>query len=213
VDELARKLREHQEAHPQVGGLYRALHTFADRLIEHHFSHLDMPQLALSIEKDRRNKLGHYRPFDGYMMVHTINLNISTMKDGEEAAETLAHEIVHLWQVVDGHPCKKNHHGEDFHAMMAQIGIETRGPLGHHVSRTATWLNWMEENADLNLAAFTLPGVNQRARRQLNLFRCQCEGGNPVRSRKMLDIYCHDCGCDYEYVPISQRRRSGPSRS
>lgn len=212
MENLAADLRAHQEAHEVFGGLYRSLHTFSDRLIAEYFQGVDMPQIALSMNKTRRNRLGHYLPFDGYLLVHTVNLNIYTMKTGLEAASTLAHELVHVWQVVDGHPCVKNYHAADFHAKMAELGIETSGPLGEHRSETAKWLNWMEENSDLKLGSFLLPGAAQKARRQLNLFRCACEGGNPVRSRKWLDIRCNECGEDYEFVPPSARSRSRPSR-
>lgn len=207
-EELAKGLRAHQEAHPVIGTLYRSLHTFADRLLERFFSEDDMPQVVISVEKDRRNRLGHYRPYDGYTLCHSINLNIAALKDGLEAASTLAHEIVHVWQVVDGHPCQKNYHGQDFHSKMAELGIETAGPHGVHERNTADWLNWIEENSDLNLEKFVLPGADQKPRRQLNLFRCACEGGNPVRSRKWLTLQCLDCGEIYRYVPPSARSRS-----
>lgn len=211
MNELAKQLREHQEAHPILGGLYRTMHTFADRLIDQYFSDVAMPQVVISFEKDRRTKLGHYRPYDGYMLAHTINLNISTMKDGREAASTLAHELVHAWQAVDGHPCEKNYHGMDFHSKMAELGIVTQGPKGMHCDETADWLNWLEENDDLQLEKFVLPGVNQKTRRQLNLFHCACEGGNPVRSRKYLHLICMDCEQVYQYIPPSARSRSKKS--
>lgn len=211
MEDLAVSLRAHQEAHETLGGLYRALHTFADRLIERFFSDVEMPQIVLSMEKTRRNRLGHYRPSDGYLLVHTINLNIYTMKTGLQAASTLAHELVHAWQVMDGHPCEKNYHGTDFHEKMAELGIETVGPRGMHKRETDAWLNWMEENSDLKLDKFLMPGINQRARRQLNLFHCECDGGNPIRSRKWLDVTCNECGQEYQYVPTSARSRSRPS--
>jgi hypothetical protein len=211
MNELAKQLREHQESHPYLGDLYQALHTFADRLIERFFMDVRMPQVVISLEKDRRNKLGSYRPSDGYTLTHTINLNISTMKTGSEAASTLAHELVHAWQVVDGHPCKKNHHGADFHQKMAELGIITSGPLGMHKEETADWLNWMLENEDLEFERYVLPGASQKPRRQLNLFRCGCEGGNPIRSRKYLSVRCLDCGEIYAYVPPSARSRSKKS--
>lgn len=210
--ELASLLRQHQEDHPKLGELFTALHTFADRTAKRYFDDVDMPQFVISFDKDRRNKLGHYRMVDGYYQPHAINLNVHAMRNAAEAAETLAHEMVHLWQVVDGHPCVKNYHGDDFHAKAHSMGLDTRGPLGQHHGRKAEWLNWMEENADLELERYKLPGVDAKARRQLNLFHCGCEGGNPVRSRKWLDITCNDCGHDYEYVPTSARSRSAKSR-
>jgi hypothetical protein len=211
MEELAKQLREQQESHERLGPLYGALHGFADRLVERYFSDVNMPPCVISFEKDRRTKLGHYRPYDGYTLTHAINLNIWIMKSAVEAAETLAHELVHLWQVVDGHPCQKNFHGDDFHGKMLELGIETRGPTGMHVAKRAEWLNFLEENQDLELEKFVLPGVDLKPRRQLNLFHCKCEGGNPIRSRKMLDVFCNECQEDYEYVPPSARSRRRPS--
>ena len=212
MTELASMLRAHQEGHPTLGDLFKALHTFADRTCKRYFDDVEMPPVAISMDNDRRNKLGHYRIRDGYLQEHAINLNPLALRSGAEAAETLAHELVHLWQVVDGHPCVNNHHGADFHERIATMGIDARGPRGMHHGTTADWLNWMLENEDLELEKYLLPGAAQKGRRQLNLFRCQCEGGNPIRSRKWLDVHCYDCGEDYQYVPVSARRRSGATR-
>jgi predicted SprT family Zn-dependent metalloprotease len=212
VTELASMLRQHQESHPTLGDLFRALHTFADRTAKRYFDDVEMPPVAISLDKDRRTKLGHYRPRDGYLQEHAINLNVHAHRTAADLVQTLAHELVHLWQVVDGHPCVNNHHGSDFHTRIATMGIETSGPRGMHRSTSAEWANWLEENADLELERYVLPGVEAKARRQLNLFHCQCEGGNPIRSRRWLDVTCNECGEDYEYVPTSARRRSGGSR-
>lgn len=211
MTELANLLRQHQESHPTLGELFKALHTFADRTGKRYFDDVEMPQFVISLDKDRRNKLGHYRHYDGYYQPHAINLNVHALKNGSEAAETLAHEMVHLWQVVDGHPCVKNYHGPDFHERARSMGLMTVGSKGMHAGTSAEWLNWLEENGDLELAKYILPGVDAKAKRQLNLFHCACEGGNPIRSRKWLDVSCNDCGYDYEYVPASARRRSNKS--
>ena len=212
MSKLASMLRQHQEEHATLGPLFTALHTFADRTTDRFFSDVEMPPVVISLDKDRRNKLGHYRTRDGYFQEHAINLNVHAHRTAADLVQTLAHELVHLWQVVDGHPCVNNHHGADFHERAHTLGLDTRGPKGVHHGTMDIWLNWLLENEDLELEKYVLPGVEEKARRQLNLFHCQCEGGNPIRSRKMLEVYCHDCESDYVYIPISARRRSSKSR-
>jgi len=153
VSDITTALRAHQEADPILGGLFRALHTFADRTIDEFYHDTpDLPYPVVAMEKDRRSRRGYYTDRDGYALVHRINLNPYCLRNGAEAAETLAHELVHLWQSHVGRPIKRNYHSAEFHQRMAEYGIETTGKLGTHVSYLdVTWPNWMVTNEDLQL--------------------------------------------------------------
>ena len=204
MDSVTRELRVHQESHPVFGTIYKSLHTFADRTIDRFYEET-FPSPVISMEKDRRTRLGVYKVEDGYKMANAINLNPDGHKDGLELVETLAHEIVHLWQRAVGRPCKRNYHGAEFHERMLRYGITTSGPKGMHKSHSSLWLNWLDQNDDLYLDKFQLPGAEDRQRRQLIKHECpNC--GNPVRSRKFLSLKCLDCGSNYQRVLTSEQR-------
>lgn len=195
--ETTMQLRAHQEADPTFGLLFQALHTFADRTIEEFFSDTPgMPHPTISLEEDRLTRKGHYRPKDGYALVHNINLNPLAHKNGEEAAETLAHELVHLWQDTIGRPMKRNFHNAEFHGRMAQYGITTDGKNGRHVQWEIQWPNWLVENADLRLGDFQLPGPPED-RRSLLKFECP-DCGATFRCRKAVNAMCLDCSVPFE---------------
>lgn len=198
-EDITALLRKHQEGDPEYGPLFSALHTFADRTIEEfYYDAPAMPYPVVAMQGDRRSRLGYYTERDGHMLYHRINLNPLALRTGEEAAETLVHEMVHLWQVHVGRPIKRNYHNAEFHARMALYGITTDGKLGKHTGYTARWPAWMEENADLELPRYVLPGVNQKPTRKLLKHMCAC--GNTFRCRKPLAVKCLECEEEFEVV-------------
>lgn len=203
--DITMRLRAHQEQDPTLGLLFGALHTFADRTIKQFFDDApEMPYPVVAMERDRRNRLGYYTEKDGYTLVHRINLNPYALTTGLEAAETLAHEIVHLWQRTVGRPCQRNYHSAEFHRVMRErYGIKTDGKRGHHVGYEGdTWQQWLDENADLNLDKFVLPGADAKPQRQLIKWGCpSCDF--TFRSRRE-DVYVvcmnEECGVPMEVV-------------
>lgn len=197
--DITQALRQHQEGDTTLGPLFAALHTFADRTIEEFFADTpSLPHPVVAMEKDRANRLGYYTMRDGYALVHRINLNPFAHNDGASAAETLAHELVHLWQAHVGRPIKRDYHSVEFHARMAEYGIETSGKKGRHVRYIdVTWPNWMEMNADLELERFLLPGKESRPKRKL--FKHQCpDCGASFRNRVPLEALCLGCSVPFE---------------
>lgn len=190
-------LRAQQELDLELGPFFTALHTFADRTIEEFF--YDTPELrhpVICVEKDRASRLGYYTVRDGYTFVDRINLNVHALRTGADAAETLAHEIVHMWQAFVGKPCKRNYHGKEFHDRMAMYGIKTEGKLGKHTGYTSgQWQAWMEENADLELDKFILPGTERQPTRKMLKQQCPC--GYSFRTRVFRDASCNECGQAY----------------
>lgn len=191
------RLRAHQETDETFGAFFKALHTFADRTLDEFFSDTpDIPHPVISLEEDRLSRAGHYRPKDGYALVHNINLNPLAHTDGEQAAETLAHELVHLWQAHIGRPMKRNFHNAEFHARMAQYGITTLGKNGAHDERSIVWANWLVENEDLRLADFKLPGPPEDRRKLLKFICPDCEA--TFRTRRKINALCLDCSVPFE---------------
>lgn len=213
MSEPTKVLRKHQEEDPTLGPLFKALHTFCDRTIEEFFKGEDMPYPVIAMEKDRRSRLGYYTQRDGYALVHRINLNPFGLRNGVDAAHTLAHELVHLWQAHVGRPCKRNYHGLEFHARMALYGIETRGRNGYHagaVTGSDTWAKWMERNADLELGSYMLPGMDAKPGRQLHKHQCpKCRAS--FRSRRKLRVQCLTCNAPFAIVPTQAVRRQAAS--
>lgn len=201
MSDITTALRAHQEADPILGGLFRALHTFADRTIDEFYHDTpDLPYPVVAMEKDRRSRRGYYTDRDGYALVHRINLNPYCLRNGAEAAETLAHELVHLWQSHVGRPIKRNYHSAEFHQRMAEYGIETTGKLGTHVSYLdVTWPNWMVTNADLRLENYILPGKDESKRRMLFKHVCP-DCGASFRNRNELEVLCLACNVPFDVV-------------
>lgn len=198
---ITEALRKHQEDDPVLGGLFRALHTFADRTMGEFFADTpSLPYPVVAMERDKSTRRGYYTDRDGYALVHRINLNPYCLRNGAEAAETLAHELVHLWQSHVGRPIKRNYHGAEFHLRMAEYGIETSGKLGAHIRYAdVTWPNWMETNADLELEKYILPG--KETKQQRKLFKHVCpDCGASFRNRNELAVLCLTCSVPFEVV-------------
>lgn len=195
--DIVQALRQHQEEDPVVGRLFLALHTFLDRTAERFYSEYpDLPHPVLAMEKDRSTRLGYYTSMDGYRLIHRINLNPYTARTGRDAAETVAHEQVHLWQHHVGRPCKRNYHNKEFHQRMRVLGIITDGNRGMHKGYTDdnVWGDWMEENKDLELDQFILPGMHETKRKKRNVPTWHCPTcGVSFRCRKEVNLMCMDC--------------------
>jgi hypothetical protein len=201
-------LRKHQETDPMLGPLFRSLHLFADRTVEQFFKDTpDLPKPVISLERDSKHRHGYFTERDGYALAYRINLNPFSLRTGAEAAEILAHEMIHLWQAHIGRPCVRNYHSAEFHAQMAsRYGIITTGKNGEHGgylinpdTSVGIWEIWMESNSDLRLHEMILPGMDQKPRRQL--LKHLCPGCNATfRARKPLSAVCMDCDVPFEVV-------------
>lgn len=195
--EIVMRLRAHQEADETFGAFFHALHTFADRTIKQFFDDSpDMPYPTISLEEDRLSRKGHYRPKDGSALTDNININPLAHTNGEEAAETLAHELVHLWQNHVGRPMKRNFHNAEFHQRMSLYDIETSGKAGYHGALGNGWHVWLAENEDLRLREFLLPGPPEN-KRQLIKHTCpDCEAN--FRARLALNVLCLNCHVPFD---------------
>lgn len=196
---VVKALRDHQERDESLGVLFRSLHLFADRTKERFFEDSpDMPDPVIAMEPDRASRRGYYTTIDGYALAHRINLNPLVLRGGEEAAEVLAHEMVHLWQAHVGRPIERNYHGHEFHVRMRQYGIETDGKSGEHVRYfDPTWPNWLVENEDLMLGKFILPGTAKPDPRRMIKHQCP-DCGSSFRCRRKLEVLCLDCSVPFD---------------
>lgn len=193
--QLVEALRQYQETDVPLGPFFQAMHAFIDRTLEEFF--YDTPLIdhpVIGMQKDRRSRFGFYTTKDGYALANRINLNPYAHKTGLEVAETCAHELVHLWQAHVGRPCNHNYHNDEFHRRMSTMGIRTEGRNGKHVGyTTGQWQAWIEENEDLRLGEFILPGMDPEPK-TVKMFKHTCPGCKAsFRGRKPLDVTCNKC--------------------
>lgn len=200
IDDIEKDLRQHQEAAEGIGLFYGRLYKLAERIIEEFYTDVPgMPTPLISLDTDGGRRRGYYVPVDGSQLLNRISLNLDVLRDGAEAAETLAHEMVHLFENHIGQPCENEYHGEAFHARMSVYGIQTIGSRGRHVGYVDDrWQRFMETNADLELEKFILPGADRTPpRRQL---KHECPGcGSSFRSRRE-DPFTSCLDCDVPFV-------------
>lgn len=196
-------LRAHQEEDPELGGFFKALHTFIDRTIVKFF--MDSPNLphpVVSLDKIKGNQRGEYRQKDGYALTHVITIDPFKVATGADAAEVVAHELVHVWQAYIGKPVERNYHSAEFHDRMMLYGILTDGRDGRHMNYLGDiWQEWMDWNSDLQLDKFVLPGTDEDTRR-LHKWACpSCDFSFRSR-REDVRVVCmtNDCAVDMELV-------------
>lgn len=197
-------LRAHQEKDEQFGAFFKALHTFVDRTLERFFEDTPgMPHPVVALEKVRASCRGEYLPKDGRTLEHCITVDPFKCKNGEEAAEVLAHELVHAWQFAVGRLPERNYHNSEFHNRMGLMGILSSGKAGHHNGYLEgdVWRDWLGENGDLYLASFILPGEDEDKRRLLKWGCPDC--GFSFRTRRDdVSVLCmmEECAIPMELV-------------
>jgi len=194
TDALTAQIIKLQVEDETFGLLFRALYEFMDRTIdEFYFDIPELPAPFLSLEKERGNMTrGSYVPADTVRLQHRINLNPFVLKDGVDAARTLAHELVHHWQFAQ---TGQTGHGQDFHERMRNYGLKTVGKNGHCIGTMdddSTWPDWMIANEDLHLEKFILPGSEKGKPRKLLKYECQ-QCGASFRCRTFRNALCLDC--------------------
>ncbi len=190
-------LRHKQEEGVIFGKLFSAIYEFTDRTILRYFSDA-LPVPVLAFEKVRGSCRGEFVPIDGLGIKNRITIDPFQCKTGEDIAEVLAHELVHLWQFSNGKAPDRNYHNEEFHNRMGLYGILTSGRNGHHEGyiEGGQWEDWLKENHDLKLAEFKLPGEDEPPRRKLIRWRCpNCEFNFRSRQNK-VKVICQMKSCD-----------------
>lgn len=198
-------LREHQEGDEQLGAIFAALHTFADRTINRFFSDApDMPHPTIGFGKVRSSCKGSYEPKSLMALEDHITIDPFKVTDGAQAAEVLAHELVHQWQHYIGRLPERNYHNAEFHNRLGTLGVISTGKRGHHDGYTENnvWEIWMHQNKDLKLAAFTLPG--EQAGRQLLKWQCPVCGFSFRTRRTDVNVLCFMEECEEPMVEVPE---------
>lgn len=195
ADNIDKIIVDHQKADPSLGAFFEMLTLFASRTIKEFFSDTpSMPVPIISLEPEHGDRRASYRPVDGLTLRNRINLNPMVLRDGEDAAVSLAHELVHLWQDHVGSPLA---HDEAFEARLLSIGIRTAGPKAITIGFEVSWESWLAENDDLNLKQFILPGSERKSKRRMLKHQCP-DCGASFHCRRELNVMCMDCTVPYE---------------
>jgi hypothetical protein len=98
---------------------------------------LDIPHVALCVERLPANRYGHFRSgHNGFGLQGEIAINsryLTGRRPAWEVLGTLAHELLHAWQQVHGKPGDRNHHNCEFRDKAEELGllIDEKGITGY----------------------------------------------------------------------------------
>src|SRR4051794_2817663 len=87
---------------------------------------LDIPEIALTVERLRCTRLGHFQPgHNGFGLRGEIALNRSYVGEREywQTLGTLLHELLHAWQQAHGKPGRGNYHNRQFQDKALDYGL------------------------------------------------------------------------------------------
>lgn len=145
----------------QYGFLWQTFYTVVDRLLEEFWSEwATIPYPILSMDFDREEMLGWFEPYDCIGLPCRLNINPQKLKNGLEAAEVIAHELLHVWEwYLAEMGTENNVHTEFFKDQMWEIyGINVEIPSGRHFGNDGRWDEWLSRNTDLHLDKILFPG-------------------------------------------------------
>ena len=192
------EVRKRQLEHGNLSTLFEAMYTLCDRIIGTFFDDAEMVMPVVTLDHDG-SVAGKFTAGSSLGLGPVINLNPWGNKDGIEMAETLAHEVLHLWEHTVGTLNDNNRHTDEFHQRMwALYGIRTTGTSGRHGGHDHRWDEFLQMQDDLHLDWFNLPGPKIRRRQ----FKHECMGcGRSFWSRTKMD----GIRCAWEECPRYDR--------
>lgn len=192
-----------QVRHTELNAIYIPLYDLAEELSRRVFYDADWTMPPLITLEEERGKRGSYRPLTTWGEEHVININPWMHANGYEAAQTLCHEMLHMWQQLVGRPCNDNMHTDEFHERMWTLfGIRTDGKDGDttnvDMERFCDMMLEMGVNpADLSLVI--LPGSKVKKARRMYRHTCpKCEAS--FHARTEMNVLCGKCTTAEEEV-------------
>jgi hypothetical protein len=112
-----------ERPHPDDDGLASRLAAAHAELNQRHFAGA-LGNVAIRVSRRMKRRLGHYCPAgDSGPAEIAISRRHIRRHGWREAIETLLHEMVHQWQVENGHPLD---HGRAFRRKARDVGIAPR---------------------------------------------------------------------------------------
>jgi hypothetical protein len=211
-------LAEHQRA--ETDWDFHPLHAQLDawwNIIDDEFG-LRLPRTVLRLDtKLRTNCAGYFRPGHnelGLLMEIAIGVppaeEMDTL-DFPEVLGTLAHEMLHLDQELNGHPGKHNYHNRQYQQKAAALGLRVDGK-GHQtydldgpflalIRRHGVEMPRQVQIELARLAGVPLPPMpvrKKKSRSKLRKWSCKC----PQNVRVGAAIFIAHCPrCESPFVP------------
>jgi SprT-like family len=178
-----------------------------------------LPQVHLTFSRPSTKKAAGRFWAEGWesngVTIHEIALNPMHLNQGASVtAQTLVHEMVHLWQHHEGHPSRPKYHNNEWCKMMHDAGLEPvllDGSQRQRVTqkvipggRFARALERLDRDALMPLA---VPVREPDRSRNKTLYTCNCPR-SAVLGRPGLTLTCRTCGVDLRTPAVS--RASSP---
>ena len=224
INEAVRKHQLDESTSWSLQHRIRRLHEFFSIFNERLFGAQPLPLAAISVDPERRTRLGHYRiGRNGLGLIHNINLNAKYLEDQTllEQLVTLAHEMVHQWQYIYGRPPKTaSYHNKEWCQMATGLGLVSVPPRGDTVRISGPFLEVCREHSvnDPVPPVGTVPmSCSRRLRRgegrsTLSKWSCRCDPPQSVWSgRSELVLLCPICGSGVGQMLLNLKQKLGDS--
>jgi predicted SprT family Zn-dependent metalloprotease len=173
-----------------------------------------LPEVVLT-PRARASSFGYFSPDrfafrDGKTRHGEIALNPDAFPERTDKLimSTLAHEMVHLLQHVNGTASNSNYHNKEWAQMMRSIGLQptsTGAVGGRETGQRMTHMivpggpfelsfQRLEQTGwKLNLQSALFRGAEGRKKKDKATYTCPACGGN-AWAKPNYDLDCHDCG-------------------
>lgn len=163
---------------------------------------LDTPPVIVSVDVDRRGRLGHYKiGRDGLGLAWRISINVLHLtRPRGDVVRTLLHEILHAVQHRDGKPGKGNYHNAEFIAWCERAGIPTNAK-GHDKGTTkdgpfdAYCKRHKLEGTEALLSKREAPRPRGSKMKKWTCPGCETN----IRAAVEIDVTCNECNKKFFY--------------
>jgi hypothetical protein len=190
-----RSLEEHQRAEDwRYRALMAELHRWAE-IFDREFT-LQVPEVALAIDRLRRDRLGQFRyghnglGLRGHITIACHHLSSPFWN----VLGTLLHELLHGWQQAHGRPGCRNYHNKQFRVKARQYGliVDSRGYTEYEPE--SPFFRLLER---YGVVVVELPAPTTLSERRggskLKKWSCRCTPPVNLRAAVEIDVTCNRC--------------------
>ena len=137
---------------------------------------LQIPKAALTVKRDRPNRLGYFRngcnEF-GLFYELAINERHLAKEEGWETLGTLLHELLHCWQYVHATPGRNNYHNVAYQRKAASVGllVDSRGYTTY--AEESPFKDLLREHG-VHVPEITGPLLKVKGESKLKKWSCGC---------------------------------------
>lgn len=180
-----------------------------------------LPQVILNFSR-KAKALGFFAPerwqrasgeeSDASQSIHEISINPSYLKRAEpkEIAQTLVHEMVHLWQQEHGSPGRRGYHNREWADKMEAVGLMPSSTGAEGGKRTGQRMSdYPIEGGAFEKAFDSLPesarfpwvcdDLQPKKPRKSSKTKFTCSGcGANAWGKPTLRVICGECDCELE---------------